>query len=112
MTTAVLYPTTTAATPQAMAPARFATASPAPKQLILLSDASLRTPVLVQVEFAAGQVIIADTATGIFGVADAPVDAVADFLAALREHADVLRARPALSPDLQRQLDYLQRHLR
>jgi hypothetical protein len=82
------------------------------KPLRLLEAPSLATPVLVQVEYAADQVIIMDTATGIFGVAATAEDAVADFLTALRQHADVLAGQGALSRDLQRQLDYLQRHLR
>jgi hypothetical protein len=61
----------------------------------------------VRVKWSDEGVVFEDTTTGIYGWGPSVVRAAADFRAALREHSEVLRAQPALSPALTRQLAYL-----
>jgi len=51
--------------------------------------------------------VVSDPETGVHGAGDSPSDALADFLAAVAEHVDVLERQPALSDDLAAQLRYL-----
>lgn len=55
--------------------------------------------------------IARDVTTGIFGSGPNVVTAFRDFYLALREHRDVLEDEPALSPELESQLEYLRRRL-
>ena len=82
------------------------------KPIVEVQDNSLAAPVLVEVERTSDQLIVSDLATGIFGVGNTATEVLTDFIAALHDHARVLSAQRALSSELQRQLAYLQRHLK
>ena len=81
------------------------------RPVIQVSDDSLAVDVLAELTSTPQEVILTDPNTGIFGVGSTGEEAVKDFLAALREHADVLSEQTSLSPHLQGQLDYLRAHL-
>lgn len=51
--------------------------------------------------------VTSDVVTGVFGFGPDLNEAIQDLLRALKEHRDVLECEAALSPDLERQLDYL-----
>jgi hypothetical protein len=79
--------------------------------IFLVEHEALKQPVLARLEATADEILLEDINTGIFGVGTTGEAAVADFVEALVDHAEVLRGEPALPPDLARQLVYLEAHL-
>lgn len=54
-----------------------------------------------------GYYTLEDRVSGVFGSGASAEDAIEDFRSAIAEHRDVLERQEALSPALERQLDYL-----
>ncbi len=77
-----------------------------------LAGGELAAPVRARVEFEDGLFFAIEPATGIFGAGPGLAVALEDLRAALREHLDVLQVEGQVSQELQRQLDFLRRHLR
>jgi len=78
-----------------------------PGRQALLVLEGLRTPVRVRIDQDSDLTSVADIETGVFGAGDTLQAAVEDFRAALQDHLTVLAQQPALSPDLQHQLEFL-----
>jgi hypothetical protein len=58
-----------------------------------------------------GLITVVSAETGVFGAGDTTANAARDFLAALREHLEVLMRQERLGEELQRQSDILQTYL-
>lgn len=85
-----------------------------PPRLVLVVDPhELAVPLYARVEVSSAGPTLVDPETGIWGVGTDAASALVDFLAALRQHRDVLNDMGDLSsaPDLEAQLRYLDVHL-